>query len=163
VKKIPHPFHSFETDAPFTHCCDCNCELIQSAQMYMIQKNYDGDECVMEYALCSNCKDFLFDNAAKLDGPEQCTEEESMQQIETCLTCGVAKDDCKSHTYSGLFVGTELIPGPMPMMICGTCQEQIAEGLSDHTRDVRNKFYEENFPSPPSQLDLPKTSKPLVF
>jgi len=59
VKKIPHQFHSFETDSPFTHCCDCNCELVESAQMYMVQKNYDGDECVMEYALCSNCKEQL--------------------------------------------------------------------------------------------------------
>lgn len=178
MDKIPECFHSLETDAPFTNCCDCGCELISSAQMYMVQKNFAGDECIMEFALCSPCKekldeqisgkskealfDFLFDNAEMVEAPADYTAEQSLEQIEECLTCGKERGKCKEYSYSGLFVGTHLIPGPMPMMICDDCQESISENLSEHTKDVKNKFYEENFPGPPSEVDLP-TGKPMFI
>jgi len=51
----------------------------------------------------------------------------------------------------------------MPMMICDSCQEQIAENLSDETKDVKEKFYQENFPGPPSEVDLPQPGKPIFL
>ncbi len=179
LNSIPESFHSFESDGPFRHCCDCGCELVITGQMYMVQKNYEGDECVMEYALCNRCKenldqqisdqskealyDFLFDNAELVEPPEDYTMEDALGQIEECLTCGKARSQCRSYSYSGLFIGSTLIPGPMPMMLCGSCQEQVADGLSDHTKDVRDKFYEENFPGPPSEVDLPTRGKPILL
>jgi len=179
MDKIPEQFHSFETDEPFSNCCDCGCELIQSAQMYMVQKNYEGTECIMEYALCNGCKekldeqisgkskealfDFLFDHAEMVDAPDDYTAEDSLKQIEECLTCGKERGKCKGYSYSGLFVGSILVPGPMPMMICDECQETIAENLSEHTKDVKDKFYEENFPGPPNEMDLPQRGKPMFI
>ena len=179
MNEIPEPFHSFETDAPFTECCDCGCELIKSAQMYMVQKNYSGNECVMEYALCSGCKDkldeqmsdkskealfdFLFDHAEMVEAPDDYTTDDAMAQIEECLTCGKERSKCRGYSYSGLFVGTTLVPGPMPMMICDQCQEKVADDLSEQTKDVRDKFYEENFPGPPSEADLPTKGKPMFI
>lgn len=179
MSDFPDSFYSLETDAPFTHCCDCGCELLQSAQMYMVQKNFDRNECVMEYALCNGCKenldkqisnkskeslfDFLFDHAEMVEAPVDYTAEEALKQIEECLTCGKDRSSCSNYTYSGLFLGSILIPGPMPMMICGGCQEKIAEGLSEETKDVRDKFFEENFPGPPSEMDLPTRGKPMII
>jgi len=178
MANIPIEFHSLETGTAFENCCDCGCELLESAQMYMIQKCFSNGECAMEFALCDRCKeildgqisseskeamyDFLFDNTIINDQKDHQTATEAMQQIEECLTCSKKKSVCKTFTYSGLFIGKHLIPGPLPMMICEDCQGSIAENMSDHTRDVKNKFYEENFPGPPSEVDLP-TSKPMFL
>ena len=175
---IPKEFHSLETDSVFENCCDCGCELLDSAQMYMVQKCFANHECVMEFALCQKCKevldgqisseskealyDFLFDNADIIENEGHPNIEESMQQIEQCLTCDKQKKDCESFTYSGLFIGKHLIPGPLPMMICDDCQNTMSENMSDHTKDVKNKFYTDNFPSPPSEVDLP-SSKPVFL
>ena len=175
---IPTEFHSFETDAAFNKCCDCNCELMESAQMYMIQKCFSNKECVMEFALCDKCKekldqqisgdskeamyDFLFDHAEMTEPPADYSHKDAMQQIEECLTCGRERGACDTYTYSGLFIGSHLIPGPLPMMVCDECQDKIAENMSDHTKDVKDKFYSENFPGPPSEIDLP-TNKPVFL
>ena len=178
MAKIPEEFHSLETGSSFKNCCDCGCELLDSAQMYMIQKCFSNGECVMEFALCDKCKeildgqisseskeamyDFLFDNTDITEQKGDQNQAEAILQIEECLTCSKKRCDCKTFTYSGLFVGEHLIPGPLPMMICEDCQSTIAENMSDHTRDVKNKFYEENFPGPPSEVDLP-SSKPMFL
>jgi len=178
MAQIPKEFHSLETGTAFEHCCDCGCELLNSTEMYMVQKCFANHECVMEFALCHKCKeildgrissdskealyDFLFDNTDIAEKEEQQSPIESMQQIEECLTCSKQKKDCESFTYSGLFIGTHLIPGPLPMMICEDCQGVMSENMSDHTRDVKNKFYAENFPGPPSEVDLPN-SKPVFL
>jgi hypothetical protein len=175
MPNIPDKFHSLETDAEFKTCCDCGCELIDSAQMYMIQKSFSKDECVMEFALCFSCKekldgqisdeskeaiyDFLFDNTEMMEASGKYSHEEAMQKIEACLTCGKLRE---GYTYSGLFVGTHLVAGPLPIMICDQCQGTMAENMSDHTKDVRDKFYADNFPGPPSEIDLPK-SKPIFL
>ena len=145
----------------------------------MVQKNFSGDECIMEFALCSKCKDgldenisaeskeamydFLFDRTEMVEPPEGYTAGQALEQIEECLTCGKARSDSKEYTYAGLFVGSFLVPGPMPMMICDDCQEIISEGMSDHTKDIRDKFYQENFPGPPSEADLPTRGKPVFL
>jgi len=178
MANIPEEFHSLETGKAFEYCCDCGCELLDSAEMYMVQKCFANHECVMEFALCNKCKeildgqisseskealyDFLFDNTDITENEEHKSQEESMQQIEKCLTCDKLKKDCSSYTYSGLFIGKHLIPGPLPMMICDDCQSAMSENMSDHTRDVKNKFYTENFPGPPSEVDLPN-SKPVFL
>lgn len=175
---IPDKFHSFETDAAFTNCCDCGCELLISAQTYMIQKSYSKDECVMEFALCYACKekldqqisaeskeaiyDFLFDNSNILEQQGENTFEEAMQNTEKCITCGKVLQDCEGFTYSGLFVGNHIVTSPSPMLICDECQGALAENISDQTRDVKDKFYAEHFPGPPSEVDLP-TKKPMFF
>jgi len=175
---IPEEFHSFETDEPFTHCCDCDCELVSSGQMYMVQKTFDKSECVMEFALCTTCKgkldeqlsekskealfDFMHEHVEMVEAPADYGEEDAMKQIDECLACGAERSKCKGHSYSGLFLGSTLVPGPFPMMICGKCHELMSEGLSEHTKDVRDKFYEENFPGPPSELNLPN-GKPVLM
>lgn len=171
MAKIPESFLSFETDEAFNSCCDCGCELLESAQMYMVQKCYTKDECTMEYALCNQCKekldeqisgkskeaiyDFLFDHTEMVEPPDDYSFEDAIQQIEECLACGKERGKCEGYTYSGLFLGRHLIPGPMPMMICDDCQQVMSENLSEHTKDVKDKFYEDNFPGPPSEVDLP--------
>ncbi len=175
---IPDTFHSFETSKEFSNCCDCGCELLVSAQMYMVQKSFSKDECVLEFALCNSCKDkldqqisdqskeaiydFLFDYTELMEPQIQCSVEEAIQKIEVCIACNKRRQDCAGYTYSGLFVGNHLVPGPLPMMICDECQSVMAENISDHTRDVKDKFYAENFPGPPSEADLPST-KPMFL
>lgn len=178
MPEIPKNFHSLETDQEFKTCCDCGTELINSAQMYMIQKSFAKNECVMEFALCNNCKekldeqissqskeaiyDFLFDNSSLLTTTENNTSPSPILQIETCCICAKDRQNCEGYTYSGLFIGTHLIPGPLPMMICDECQGDMHENMSDHTRDVKDKFYKEHFPGPPTEVDLP-TTNPITF
>ena len=104
----------------------------------------------------------MHEHVEMVEAPEGYSEEDAMKQIDECLACGKPRNACKGHSYSGLFLGSTLVPGPFPMMICGKCHGKMSESLSDHTKDVRDKFYEENFPGPPSELDLP-TRKPVVL
>ncbi len=145
----------------------------------MIQKIFSGKECIMEFALCSKCNDnldqsisapskedmydFLFDNAKFEEPPADYTVEQSLEQIDECLTCGKLRSDCKEYSYSGLFIGSHMVPGPMPMMVCDDCQGSMAKNLSEHTKNVRNKFYQENFPNPPSEADLPSYKGKPIF
>jgi hypothetical protein len=97
-----------------------------------------------------------------VEPPESCSLDDALEQIEECLTCGREHTDCEGYTYSALFVGRHLVPGPLPIMICDECQETMSENMSDHTKDVKDKFYADNFPGPPSEVDLPN-SKPVFL
>jgi len=70
---IPEELWSFETGEPFDRCFHCGETFITLAQPYYIEKAFDGDEIVFEYALCTNCHSELFDSLST----------ESRENIET--------------------------------------------------------------------------------
>ncbi|SHJ42535.1 hypothetical protein SAMN02745181_2029 [Rubritalea squalenifaciens DSM 18772] len=174
-------FNSLETGEAFDRCCDCGCDLSDDYVSYMVQKSYVGEECIFEYAICNDCREKVseefseksreamfdfFHDRADIDekmmrlGPEASIDE----HIQTCLTCSSTREEVSSYSYAGLFLGTILLPGPFPVMICGKCEEELTECLSQETRDAWNRFLEENFPGPPADvLDKPRTGKPILL
>jgi len=170
-------FHSFETDAPFEHCCDCGCDL-HDAEMFIVNQSFVGEECVFELALCHTCRqkmheqlseqsriamfDFMHDHVdmesrAKKLGCDSPTSD----YLATCISCHQPRELTKGYTIGGMFCGSHLIKGPFPMLMCSTCEEALAETISDETRKMWDDFISTHFPGPPSEVKLPTGSKPV--
>jgi len=174
-------FNSLETETPFTHCCSCHCEFATTEITYMVQKSYVGDECIFEYAICQNCReaistefseksreamfDFFHDNADLDEKMRQVPYDATIKEhIQKCITCSTPRSKCKSYSYAGHFLDDFLLPGPFPIMICGTCEESLSNSLSKETRESWNRFIEENFPGPPSESKpIPNHGKPILI
>ncbi|MGJ8677141.1 MAG: hypothetical protein ACSHX0_06470 [Akkermansiaceae bacterium] len=176
---MPPSFQSHETDKPFTHCCDCACDL-SDTDMYIVNQSYAGSECVFEFAMCFECRenmnaqlseesrvamfDFMHDNADMEARIESLGEDsETGAYIADCLTCGKERDQAKGYTLGALFTGDQLVKGPFPMMICDDCELKLADSISTETREVWDKFIADNFPAPPTDAELPQYRKPVLL
>lgn len=179
LPSVPDYLTSLETGKPFSHCCDCGC-VLENAEMFIVNKSYVGDECVFEMAMCITCRetmnsklsgqskvamfDFLHDRAdleqryAEL-GPDSPAED----YLARCVTCGAGREQIRSHSVGAMFTGTELVKGPFPMLMCGTCEEALGDTLSAETRDMWDRFVGEHFPGPPTEVELPTGGKPVFF
>lgn len=172
-------FHSHETGKAFTGCCDCGCALT-GATSFIVNQSYVGEECVLELALCMDCRekmnnqlseqsrvamfDFIYDNTdmeSRLASLGSDSETEAY--IASCITCGRPRCSTKSYTVGALFSGEQLIKGAFPMLICGDCEVALAESISDETRNVWDHFIAEHFPGPPSEIQLPTGTKPILI
>jgi len=142
-------FHSFETNTPFQHCCDCGCNLV-NAEMFIVNQSFVGGECVFEFAICHQCRqkmhdqlseesrvamfDFMHDHVdMKSREKELGYDSETDDYLAACISCHQPRALTKSYTLGGMFSGTELLKGPFPMLMCSTCEEALAETLSDVT------------------------------
>ncbi len=148
--------------------------------MYIINQSFVGDECVFELAMCMPCReqmneqlseesrvamfDFMHDNAdmeARLEKLSHDSETEAY--IESCVTCGKHRREAKSFTLGAMFTGDHLIKGPFPLLICDDCEARIAATISDETRKFWDTYIKDHFPGPPSEIDLPKQTKPILI
>ena len=147
--------------------------------MYIINKSYAGDECVFEMAMCLDCRedmnaqlseqsrvamfDFMHDRADMEKREEELGQESPTEDyLAKCMTCGADAQGLKNYSIGGMFCGESLIKGPFPMLMCGKCEEQLGETISDETRDVWDRFIGEHFPGPPSEIKLP-SHKPVLI
>ena len=167
LRPIPEDFFSFETGEPFAECIECKSDVSQSGSDYIIEKSYQDDEVIYEYALCDDCCEDLRSEMSK----------ESMKHlkralrrpllkttIEGCRCCGLPKHELLSYTIVGSCLGSEMIFWNVPVLICDDCLEAITEGLSKQTRDILDDFEERNFPGPPGmEVDLPKTKRKVML
>jgi hypothetical protein len=174
-------FDSVETGEPFRECIHCHCDLAASGRLYLVSKEIVHGECVLEYAICEQCRDELSDELSEEskeriqqmleEGVDwQARFERTMEAseidpfIETCIFCGAPRDEEKGYGLSGIFLGGQLFPGPLPAIICANCSERIQQLLSKKTRDFWDRFSEEHFPGPPADfVDLPSPHVPAVF
>lgn len=172
-------FNSDETDEPFTHCCDCGCDLA-SADMYVVNKSYARTECVFEFAMCFTCReemnaklseksrvamfDFMHDNANMETRQKALGNDSEVEAyLESCLTCGKNRHHAAGYTSGAIFANNALVKGPFPIIICDTCERTLAETVSEETRNVWDKFVADNFPAPPAEVKSPPRRKPVII
>lgn len=148
--------------------------------MYVINKSFVGQECVFELALCLSCRekmqsqlsedsrvamfDFMHDHI-DMEAREELlgTDSDTDAYISECISCHQPKESTNSYTLGAMFAGGDLIKGPFPMLMCGTCEEELNATLSSETRKMWDRFIEEHFPGPPSEIKLPSGSKPVLI
>jgi len=176
---VPTTFDSFETDEPFSHCCDCGCDLEQ-ASMFIVNKSYVGDECVFELALCMDCRqkmqsqlseqsrvamfDFMHDRV-DMDARKTTLgiDSETDAYLAHCITCNQTRESVTGYTLGAMFCIRNLIKGPFPMLMCNKCEEELSETISDETRKMWDEFIGEHFPGPPAEIKLPTGTKPVFI
>lgn len=143
---IPREFHSEYEDRPFQTCSRCG-EALNSFSSYQINKAYRKGECVFEYCFCEPCRDALleeFSEESKANLMKHQTEHMRQDAAGTsgCAFCGVKREVVPDQDFviTMLGAGLRMLDS---LMICETCQLQMHELLSQKTRDVRRKFFED--------------------
>ena len=156
LQPLPKDFHSFYHDGPFTECLVCKVQLMDGH--YVVQKAYNRDEVVMEFAMCVEC---ALDLRAEISEESyqrmsQFMEENRKlsQTYEQCNFCGTPRSECQEFTIAAACLGTEMIIHEYPLMVCGQCHSKLDVLLSKQTRDTFDGFIGEHFPGPP-ELEQP--------
>lgn len=166
--EVPDRLKSSETGELLSHCIDCGSSLLGSGTSYLIQKAFQGSEPVVEYAQCFSCYENLTASYSKqsmsslwnffLDSYDMEKRKakllaESSDRldpwIEECITCGTSKSEAESFAIVGQCDGPHLLFYYLPYLICGNCQMRMQDLLSSKSRDIWDRWYEDNIGTPP--------------
>ena len=158
IDDIPSEFHSEYEGRPFQSCTRCGEMLMEIAEGYQIFKLFRRGEPIYEYALCHSChaglvREFSVESRHRL-------EEYHRQRVSlnlgrrTCAVCGDSRGDVAGAEFSitGACHGRRLVH---EMMICGGCRLEMQSLLSQQTRDVWDRFVDENLPGVPADSLVP--------
>lgn len=165
-------FESVETDAPFLLCKVCIHPLVFS-DTWVVNKHYHRDECVMEYAVCEECRDGIsgqFSEESKaairsfleneIDWEQRMldwmTLRNPVERLDYCIACRNPRSLMEGFAISAQFRhnGT-LIEGALPLLMCSNCVARITSSLSQESREVWRDFVARHFEGPgPEDIDL---------
>lgn len=163
---------STETGEPFSHCIRCQLPLLELDRPWLINKDFHKGECTLEYAICEQCRNevsaefseaskeavrrFLEDDIPWAERIESYLLDESLR-YENCVACNCHRDHAEGHATSVLLGSCgDVEYGALPLMVCSHCSGQMAENLSQATRDSWDRFLNDHFDSPPSLATLPR-------
>ena len=166
-------FDSVETSKPFETCKVCDQLLPRVADSWVVNKHYHRSECIMEYAVCENCRDevsgkFSEDSKAAIrnflengiNWEQRMTEWMLLQnpvgRLDACVACRTPREEMEGFTISAQFRhnGT-LIDGALPLLMCSNCVAQVTASLSSESRKVWQDFISWHFEGPDSEdIDL---------
>ncbi len=186
---IPQPFQSIYLEGLFTHCVDCECDLLDSNIPYTVVKHVVGQEPVFEMALCLECaanlrsqysvetqqrlNEFLEQAQRREPSPVPDDQDDDFtweDGIAACFSCGKPRQDCRRYELAGVCLNEDLLvqaPTDLgfttPFLLCDDCNEQISKLISRQTRDAWDRFMEDHFDSPPGiELDSPRFDPILI-
>jgi len=154
---IPREFHSEYEDRPFRACSQCG-EPLAAFQHYQINKAWRNGECVFEYVFCEVCRDRMLEEFSEESKSNLMRhQEEHLRDVHgtgECAFCGrtQAESPMRDYVITALCSGDGLLDS---LMICESCQMQTHELLSEKTRDVRRRFFEDLPGVPPDWEGLP--------
>ena len=141
---IPREFDSEYEERPFRCCSRCG-ESLSAFDNFQINKAFRNGECVFEYAFCAQCRDALLEEFSEESKRNlERHQRDKMRNVsgtQECCFCGTTrvKTPMRDFTITALCRVDHLLDS---LMICGKCQEGMQELLSEHTRDVRRRFFE---------------------
>lgn len=171
---IPRDFYSFETNAPFQHCIECNTYLLDGETEYIIEKavkNYQGypaRDTVFDYAICMPCAEKMRREISK-ESWEQMMRyfQENMnprnridmqhqlpvENLKRCMIKNTNVEDCSEYQIYAHCKGSKLNMDNPPYMLSGQVMEELLPLLSDKTIDEMNGFMNKHFSPDPSLME----------
>ncbi|MFC1730700.1 hypothetical protein ACFL6I_10245 [candidate division KSB1 bacterium] len=184
---IPQIFHSDVTKEPIKNCIDCDVSLIDSNKHYLIEKafsynkDYEVRNTIFEYAICYDCamklRESLSDESKKnmneffekhssfTERSEQLIKEKDFELdkwIGNCMINGTPVNDTNEYQIFCQCQGDQMLFTYMPYMISGEALEEMAELLSDKTRDEMDGFMDDHFGVPPDYEEFFTRKKLLI-
>lgn len=154
----PDEFLSAYTDGRFTHCTRCGETLADMPEGYQISKRFSGTEPVYEFALCHPCHagvvaEFSGESRDRLDTFHREHVSLNLGRFR-CAVCGVAREvmKCRDYSITGAFQGPECIH---ELMFCGLCNQEMQSLMSTKTRQVWDRFVDDNLPGVPADSLTP--------
>lgn len=173
LEPIPADFYSFETNAPFTHCIECERELM-NGRPYLIEKafknhpNYGVRDTVFDYAICMDCADDLRDQLSeeslqalmaffheRIDFSQQFLRagRTAQENISECMISGKEVTDCQEYQIYAYCIDDKISNHMPPYMISGEVMDEIIPILSKKTTDDLNGFFNKHFSPDPSLME----------
>ncbi|WP_420576605.1 hypothetical protein [Ekhidna sp.] len=171
---IPEEFYSFETNAPFERCIECEKYLLDEDTEYIIEKavkNYEGysaKDVVFDYAICMDCADRMrkeiskeswekmmqyfqenMDVRARLEMQEKSPEE----NLKSCMIKHTEVENCQEYQIYAHCKGGKLNMENPPYMISGEVMEELLPLLSKQTIDEMNGFMNKHFSPDPTLME----------
>ncbi|NQX00767.1 hypothetical protein HQ447_08905 [bacterium] len=164
---------SEETGEGFSHCLCCKLPLVEIDQPWLVNKEFFGGECVMEYAICQPCRDQVTDQLSEeskeavrgflereIDWDARMQEfmlmHEPAQRFDACIACRTPRETMAGFGISALFdSGGSLVSGPLPLLVCQPCIGRMTAPISDASREVWRRFLAKNFAGPPRDSGFP--------
>jgi len=185
---IPNQFFSDADGEPFHTCVVCGRNLLEDGTHYVIEKamkNYEGydfSSTVFEYAMCMDCYQKM----------QQGMSEESMQNMQNyyqrivtekgvngmmidlqtfdlndwlsrCFFKEKPVSEMKEYQLIGQFNGNHMVLNTPPMAIGEDVMEEMADLLSEKTKDEMNGFREQFLGPPPEIEELFSKRKILLI
>ncbi len=185
---IPEIFHSDKEGVPFSHCKICNKELVNSNEVYLIEKAYgkspgkNHHEVIFELAYCVDCLQEMhstlseesrknietyFEQNTKLTERDAELKKHDLIDSEvwlhSCVVKNKSKDEVDEFQVYGLCQGNELIFHQAPYMICGEAIDEVMDLLSNESLGIINDFMTDLIDVPPAFRELFKTKRPLFI
>ena len=162
---------SAETGEPFTHCIHCKLPLVEIDSPWLVNKDFHKGECTLEYAICEGCReqtseDFSEDSKKAVRNflENEIPWEERLKtfvldpeaRFTNCVACDCPREHSDGYATSILLDPSgEIDYGPLPLLICSECVEQMSSRLSQATKDSWRRFLDEHFDCPPQLSTLP--------
>ncbi len=187
---IPKMFQSVETDGPFVKCIQCDRNLIESGEQYVVEKIFrrlgneeHSIEPILELAICLDCRDSEGESMSaesatairtyfeqNVDFGRRLVDLSLADQqsdnvdawVGNCLFHGTPQDDIREFQVVALCRGNELLRDFFPIMISGQAIEEISELLSEQTRGWMDDFIGDNF-GMPSEFCQPPSFTPVFI
>lgn len=157
---------SDETGESFRHCVACRVPLLELDASWLVNKDYSGGECVLEYAVCQPCRDRLSSaipehtKAAvrsfletEIDWPRRLCEflgeSDGNRRFSHCIACREPRESLDGFAISALFDAEgHLVTGPLPLLMCRGCFTRMTSLLCDESRALWQRFLREHFDQP---------------
>jgi hypothetical protein len=170
---VPEEFHSFEAGKPFNQCLACQKQLLEDGTLYFIEKAYQKDEVLFEYAICLECREAMqkeisessqervnayFGSKVDLVARRQSLIEKHRLDhrpwIDRCILTGKSLKQSRQHQIITLCDGGDMLFSYLPYMISGEAMRELTELLSKQTKDRLDGFVDEFLGLPPGVRDL---------
>jgi hypothetical protein len=155
---IPHELHSEYEERPFQSCTRCGESLADVPEGYQLFKLYRRAEPIYEYALCHPCHAGLlaeFSDESRVRLAEFHTQSMTLNLgARRCAVCGHDRAEDEEYSLTAACEGTAL---RHVLMVCGPCRRDMREMLSKHTREVWDRFVNDNLAGAPAGTLTPVT------
>lgn len=173
-----------ELEAPFENCCQCEKGLVESGELYLIERcfkrvNASYEHVIFEYAICLECAESMNQSLSKeslmtmqLYFYDYFRGEKRWQRLKLlaederywnkgCLIKGTPREELSEYNLCGLFIGDKMVLGEFPYIIGDEAMEEIVELLSAETKDELDDFRKNVLGTPPEFEELLK-GRPLL-
>jgi len=185
---IPKIFYSDLTKEPIKNCIDCNIYLMDNEIPYLIEKafgynqEHDIKNTIFEYAICIDCalklrkslsdeskkrmQDYFEKQSNFVERSEQLIKDKDFNVnnwLNDCMIKGTHYKDSKEFQIFCQCKGDQMQFTFMPYMLSGEALEEMAEMLSQKTRDEMDGFTDKHFGVPPEYEEFFKRKKLVII
>lgn len=167
-----------EEGKPFETCKQCGKSLHEPPVGYTLEKVYkrypnaEKPQVLFEYAVCDDCAGDMRDEfseesaqnlqnyfAQNLIGREDVADQDLDTRLNTCMIKNSALAEEQEYAVVARGYGDKMLKSHYPFAIGLTAMDELAELLSDKTRDLLDDFVERNFTGPPEFEVVPPDGK----